>query len=83
MIAAIRDYEAAVDAAEDNAAKGIEDDGMAIADALSRMDELNAWSFEAKVKEILDKAEYSPPTAACRQLKWRTKKACSTCPNTH
>ncbi len=31
------------------------DHGQKISDALSRMDELNAWSFEAKVKEILGK----------------------------
>ncbi|WP_207492922.1 ABC-F family ATP-binding cassette domain-containing protein [Aridibaculum aurantiacum] len=54
-IAAIRDYEAAVDAAEDAAAEGKEDDGQAISDALARMDDLNAWSFESKVKEIMDK----------------------------
>lgn len=55
VIAAIRDYEAAVDAGEEKAAAGEEDDGQAITDALGRMDELNAWSFEAKVKEILEK----------------------------
>jgi ATP-binding cassette subfamily F protein uup len=55
VIAAIRDYEAAVDAAEEAAAEGREDDGQAISDALSRMDDLDAWSFESKVKEIMDK----------------------------
>jgi ATP-binding cassette subfamily F protein uup len=54
-IAAIRDYEAAVDAAEEAAETGREDDGQAISDALGKMDDLNAWSFESKVKEIMDK----------------------------
>lgn len=55
VIKAIRDYEAAVDAAEEAAASGKDDDGLAISDALARMDDLNAWSFESKVKEIMDK----------------------------
>ncbi len=55
VITAIRDYEAAVDAAEEAAASGKEDDGQGISDALARMDDLNAWSFESKVKEIMDK----------------------------
>lgn len=55
VIAAIRDYEAAVDAAEEAAAEGREDDGQGISDALARMDDLDAWSFESKVKEIMDK----------------------------
>lgn len=55
VIKAIRDYEAAIDAAEESAASGREDDGQAISDALARMDDLNAWSFESKVKEIMDK----------------------------
>lgn len=45
MITAIRNYEAAVDS----------EDGMAIADAIGNMDDLGAWDFEAKVKQILDK----------------------------
>jgi ATP-binding cassette subfamily F protein uup len=55
VITAIRDYEAAIDAAEEKAAEGKPDDGQEISDALSRMDDLNAWSFESKVKEIMDK----------------------------
>lgn len=55
VIRAIRDYEAAVEASEEAAATGKEDDGQAISDALARMDDLNAWSFESKVKEIMDK----------------------------
>ena len=55
VIKAIRDYEAAVDASEEAAATGKDDDGQAISDALARMDDLNAWSFESKVKEIMDK----------------------------
>ncbi len=55
VIKAIKDYEAAVDAAEEAAAAGKEDDGQAISDALARMDDLDAWSFESKVKEIMDK----------------------------
>ncbi|TDH20052.1 ABC transporter ATP-binding protein [Segetibacter sp. 3557_3] len=45
VLKVIREYEAAVEA----------DDGHAISDALSTMDELDAWTFEAKVKEILTK----------------------------
>lgn len=55
VIKAIKEYEAAVDAAEEAAASGKEDDGQAISDALTKMDDLNAWSFESKVKEIMDK----------------------------
>src|SRR4028119_350856 len=55
LISAIKDYEAAVDAAEEAAAAGKEDNGQAISDALSRMYDLDAWSFESKVKEILEK----------------------------
>jgi ATP-binding cassette subfamily F protein uup len=47
-IAAIRDYEAAVDAAEEAAEKVREDDGQAISDALGKMDDLNAWSLKAR-----------------------------------
>ena len=45
VLRAIRDYEAAVDA----------DDAEAMGRALITMDELGAWNFEAKVKEILGK----------------------------
>lgn len=45
VLNAIKKYEAAVEA----------DDGEAIGDALGLMDDLNAWSFESKVKEIMDK----------------------------
>jgi len=45
VLKVIKEYEAAVEA----------DDGMAIAEALGTMDELDAWTFEAKVKEILGK----------------------------
>jgi ATP-binding cassette subfamily F protein uup len=55
VISAIKDYEAAVDAAEENTQSGNEDNGQGITDALARMDELDAWNFEAKVKEILEK----------------------------
>ena len=39
----IRQYEAAVDS----------QDGHALAEAIVQMDELGAWDFEAKVKQIL------------------------------
>ncbi|MCW3080231.1 ABC-F family ATP-binding cassette domain-containing protein [Segetibacter sp.] len=55
VIKAIKEYEAAVDAAEEAAESGKEDDGQAISDALTKMDDLDAWSFESKVKEIMDK----------------------------
>jgi ABC transport system ATP-binding/permease protein len=59
VLRAIRDYEAAIDESEDieqGVTNGSSDDnGERIADALAQMDELNAWNFEAKVKEILGK----------------------------
>lgn len=45
IILAIRQYEAAVET----------EDGIQIADAITRMDDLGAWDFEAKVKQILGK----------------------------
>jgi ABC transport system ATP-binding/permease protein len=45
VMKAIADYEAAAEA----------EDGLALSDAMNRMEELNAWQFEAKVKEILGK----------------------------
>lgn len=45
VIKAIADYEAAAEA----------EDGNALAEAMSKMEDLNAWEFEAKVKEILAK----------------------------
>ncbi len=45
IMAAIRLYEAAVDS----------EDGHALAEAIVQMDELGAWDFEAKVKQILGK----------------------------
>ncbi len=45
IITAIRAYEAAAES----------EDGHQIAEAISRMDELGAWDFEAKVKQILGK----------------------------
>jgi ATP-binding cassette subfamily F protein uup len=45
ILRAIRDYESAVD----------ENDGIAIGKAITVMDELGAWDFEAKVKQILGK----------------------------
>jgi len=45
VVSVIREYEDAVE----------NDDGNAIADCISRMDDLNAWEFESKVKEILSK----------------------------
>jgi len=45
VMAAIKAYEAAVE----------EEDGHALADALVKMDELGAWGFESKVKQILAK----------------------------
>lgn len=45
VMKAIADYESAAES----------EDGHALAEAMSRMEELNAWQFEAKVKEILGK----------------------------
>ena len=45
VLRVIRDYEAAMES----------EDGEAISDALGAMEEQNAWSFEAKVSEILGK----------------------------
>lgn len=44
---ALRDYERIVDAEEK--------DPVALSEALAKLDELNAWDFEAKVKQILGK----------------------------
>ncbi len=66
VIRAIRDYEEAIDESEeDNRSLAAEQDAnnnqklvdnrQRISDALARMDDLNAWSFESKVKEIMDK----------------------------
>jgi ABC transport system ATP-binding/permease protein len=63
ILKAIRDYEAAIDASEEyneehaNEAdsKLSDENGQRIANALERMDELDAWNFESKVKEILGK----------------------------
>lgn len=43
---AIRDYELAIES---------EDDGTLLSEALIKMDELNAWDYDAKVKQILGK----------------------------
>ena len=54
VLRAIRDYEAIMDESEE---PGEKDDafGQKVADALEKMDEMDAWTFEAKVKEILGK----------------------------
>ncbi|MEP6514095.1 MAG: ABC-F family ATP-binding cassette domain-containing protein [Parafilimonas sp.] len=62
VINAIRNYEAAVEESrqasissrEYNAGNEIEDH-TALMNAITKMDELNAWQFEAKVKEILSR----------------------------
>ena len=55
VLNAIRDFEMAVETAEELAAKGLHDDGMAMQDALEKMEHLNAWDFDTKVKQILGK----------------------------
>lgn len=45
VITAIRKYEDAMES----------EDGMLIAEAIGEMEDLNAWDFESKVKQILDK----------------------------
>lgn len=64
VISAIRDYEAATEEDDrqlstDNRSENSSQSSMVsaqlISDALARMDDLNAWSFESKVKEIMDK----------------------------
>jgi ABC transport system ATP-binding/permease protein len=45
IITAIRKYEDAMES----------EDGMLIAEAIGEMEDLNAWDFESKVKQILDK----------------------------
>lgn len=47
VVNAIRDYEGALEQKES--------DGQALAKALEKMDELNAWDFDSKVKQILGK----------------------------
>ena len=57
VLRAIRDYEAAIDEGEDADPEtfNADENGQRIADALEKMDEFDAWSFESKVKEILAK----------------------------
>lgn len=47
IVKAIRDYELACESTDD--------DGTLMSDALEKMDELNAWEFDTKVKQILGK----------------------------
>lgn len=47
VVNAIRDYEGALEQKES--------DGQALAKALEKMDDLNAWDFDSKVKQILGK----------------------------
>lgn len=47
IVKAIRDYELALETPDD--------DGNLMANALEKMDELNAWDFDTKVKQILGK----------------------------
>lgn len=47
IVNAIRDYELALESPED--------DGTLMSNALEKMDELNAWEFDTKVKQILGK----------------------------
>lgn len=47
VVKAIRDYELALETPDD--------DGTLLSDALVKMDELNAWDFDTKVKQILGK----------------------------
>ncbi|CAN5283074.1 ABC-F family ATP-binding cassette domain-containing protein [soil metagenome] len=55
ILKAIADYEAAVEKTEEEPDTLSDADHEAFMDAMSRMDELNAWQFESKVKEILGK----------------------------
>ncbi len=50
----IKEYEAVMDASEDPDDNS-DPDGLRISNVLEKMDELDAWTFEAKVKEILGK----------------------------
>ncbi|CAN5728235.1 ABC-F family ATP-binding cassette domain-containing protein [soil metagenome] len=55
ILNAIRDFEVAIEHGEELAEKGLHDDGMMLQDALEKMETLNAWDFENKVKQILGK----------------------------
>lgn len=55
ILTAIREFEMALETGETLAAKGLPDDGLALQAALEKMESLNAWDFEAKVKQILGK----------------------------
>ncbi len=54
VLNAIKEYEAVMDASEDPDDHS-DPDGYKISAALEKMDELDAWNFESKVKEILGK----------------------------
>ncbi|MCH5683653.1 ATP-binding cassette domain-containing protein [Niabella sp. W65] len=64
MITAIKDYESASEA----------EDVDKIADALARMDELNAWDFDAKVKQIFGKLKIHHLDAVIKNLSGGQKK---------
>ncbi len=64
VITAIKDYESASEA----------DDVDKIADALGRMDELNAWDFDAKVKQIFGKLKIHHLDAVVKNLSGGQKK---------
>lgn len=54
ILNAIKEYEAVMDASEEPDDYS-DPDGLKISAALEKMDELDAWTFESKVKEILGK----------------------------
>jgi len=64
VITAIKDYESASEA----------EDVDKIADALGRMDELNAWDFDAKVKQIFGKLKIHHLDAVVKNLSGGQKK---------
>lgn len=64
VITAIKDYESASEA----------EDVDKIADALARMDELNAWDFDAKVKQIFGKLKIHHLDAVIKNLSGGQKK---------
>ena len=50
-----------------------------IAEAIAKMDELNAWDFEAKVKQILGKLNIHHLQQHVSDIKRRPAKTCGTC----
>ena len=75
IVNAIRDYEFACESTDD--------DGSLMSRALEKMDELNAWDFDTKVKQILGKLNIHHLSQDVKTLSGGATKRSSTRSNTH